>query len=128
MNEELLKETMAESGKRLKERFGITHEHIERAIREFRDQEYEKEKNLTNFQCYKCGKETQYNQDSDDYVDIIKKQSCWTVDLGYAGYGSELDGCDVKFNLCDKCLNEFIGTFLYKNRVYNTGANFRYAE
>lgn len=79
-------------------------------------------------QCYKCGKETQYNQDSNDYVDIIKRQACWTIDLGRAGYGSVLDGCEVGFNLCDGCLDGFISTFLYKDRVYNSGANFRYED
>lgn len=79
-------------------------------------------------QCYKCGKETEYNQDSEIYTDVIKSQSCWTIDLGQAGYGSALDGCEVKFDLCDECLDGIINTFLHKDRIYNSGSNLRYTE
>jgi hypothetical protein len=71
------------------------------------------------FQCDKCGKEEEYEATSSRRDDVVTKEGCWSIDLGRAGYGSRLDCCDVKFDLCDDCLCEFIETFKYKNRIYN---------
>lgn len=70
------------------------------------------------FQCDKCGKEVEYEVLSNNYEDEIARECCWTIDLGVAGYGSVLDGCNVEFDLCDECLSSFIATFIHKDRVY----------
>lgn len=80
------------------------------------------------FQCDKCGKESEYEVSSDNYEDAITIEGCWSINLGQAGYGSGLDGSNVKFDLCDKCLCEFIETFKYKSRIYNSGTNYSYED
>lgn len=45
------------------------------------------------------------------------------IHLGRMGYGSNLDGCDANFKLCDKCLCEFVQTFVHKENIYNSGSN-----
>lgn len=73
-----------------------------------------------HFQCDKCGKEFGYDPQSVTYHDYILQQKCWTIDLGKAGYGSSLDGCDIKFDLCDDCLYEFVSTFRHVDRIFGS--------
>lgn len=57
--------------------------------------------------CSKCGKELKYNpmHTDNDYPDT---NCIHEIDLGVQGYGSSLDGCNVKFILCDECLTNVI--------------------
>ena len=38
----------------------------------------------------------------------------WEINLGRAGYGSKLDGCEIKFTLCDDCLLDVINVLCPK--------------
>ncbi len=76
---------------------------------------------LHTFICDKCGKVMQW-YDSDINAEEIKNQ-CHYINLGRLGYGSDLDGCDVNFNLCDECLCQFINTFINKNKIIYSGTN-----
>lgn len=50
--------------------------------------------------CDRCGKKEHKSIDESDFID----NTWWEINLGRAGYGSKLDGCEVKFTLCDDCL------------------------
>jgi hypothetical protein len=71
------------------------------------------------FKCDKCGFEREYTPNSFD------EEGCWNISLGRAGYGSTLDGCEVDFDLCDKCLRELVDSFTIEGqeRVLNSGSN-----
>jgi hypothetical protein len=71
--------------------------------------------------CHKCGKtESWHMHDSEAWIN----EEMWHhVNLGRPGYGSGLDGSDVVFELCDKCLCEFISTFVHRKKIYNSGSN-----
>lgn len=75
------------------------------------------------FQCDKCGKEVEIDITGNTYIDELHKDGYWSIDLGRPGYGSCFDGCDLKFDVCDDCLKEWIDSFKYKNRIYNSGSN-----
>ncbi len=71
--------------------------------------------NMVTFMCHKCGKiETWYDNDRDS---LVKKNSCHTVNLGYMGYGSKLDGKCIVFDICDDCLICMIDGLRYKDDV-----------
>ena len=74
------------------------------------------------FQCSKCGKAIEYFKD--ERCDF-RANECWSINLGRAGYGSGLDGCDVSFDLCDDCLIELVHSFTIEGReaVENSGCN-----
>ena len=78
-------------------------------------------KTLNTFICDKCGKVIQW-YDSDINAEEIKNQ-CHYINLGRMGYGSDLDGCDVNFRLCDEYLVEFVDTFEFKDKIYKSGCN-----
>lgn len=80
------------------------------------------------FQCDKCGEEFEYEVTGDGYADKYNKDGYWSIDLGRPGYGSSFDGCDLQFDICDKCLREFIETFKYKQRIFNSGSRYWYEE
>jgi len=78
------------------------------------------------FQCDKCGIEYEYTPQK-YYSD--GEDGYWNIDLGRAGYGSQhFDGCDLKFDICDNCLYEFVLTFKHKDRIFDSGRNFSYEE
>ncbi len=78
--------------------------------------------NVSTFKCYKCGKEISWN--NNDVGAIAIENRCHYINLGRMGYGSELDGCDIEFQLCDDCLVEFINTLKLKDNIYNSGSNY----
>ena len=59
------------------------------------------------FVCDKCEKVIEYSNDYKDELSF-KASECWQIDLGAGGYGSKLDCCNVRFNLCDDCLLKII--------------------
>ncbi|WP_051684929.1 DUF4062 domain-containing protein [Clostridium sp. KNHs205] len=73
--------------------------------------------------CYKCGKE-EILPSSIDYEEqkgfdyLIKINQWHTVDAGEPGYGSVLDTFNLKFELCDECLEKFIDSFKFSNMIY----------
>lgn len=96
---------------------------------EFQCLEHEKQCGVKNkFICYKCDKRIEYttNNEYDDNFDFNYNE-CWILSPNHyrAGYGSKLDGCEFKLNLCDDCLIDFIKTFTYEGqeKVFNTGSN-----
>jgi hypothetical protein len=76
--------------------------------------------------CSKCGKEESWKMNDDEFG--FRQEGWHEIYLGRMGYGSGLDGSDVNFELCDKCLCEFINTFEHKNDIYNSGSNFYLEE
>jgi len=75
--------------------------------------------NTIKFQCDKCGEEYEYTPER--YMN--HRDGFWSVDLGRPGYDSKyFDGCDLKFDICDKCLYGFVKTFKYKDRIFNSGS------
>lgn len=72
--------------------------------------------------CIKCGKHESWTRNNDGQGH--KKEGWHDIYLGRMGRGSNLDGCDVNFELCDKCLYEFIETFKWKEHIYNSGSNY----
>jgi hypothetical protein len=83
-------------------------------------------KTTVKFECDKCGKIIEYIPNN--RYDFVEENQCWSFKTGRAGYGSKLDGSDVNFDLCDDCLYEFINTFKYKDRIFNSGSNCYYPE
>ncbi len=84
--------------------------------------EHENKCNKQNFFiCYKCGKTNIWHNNDSNAFEI--ENQCHSINLGRMGYGSKLDGCDVNFNLCDKCLYNLIETFKLKDEIYNSGSN-----
>lgn len=78
----------------------------------------------TLFRCDKCSKEIEYREGKEYHLGFdFKSNECWSVNLGSAGYGSRLDGCEVVFDICDDCLTGFIDTFNHADVVYNSGSN-----
>lgn len=73
---------------------------------------HEKEcKNIVTFKCDKCENEITYERDSDNANEIVTENQCHTIDLGYIGYGSLMDGINsFKIHLCDNCLFEVYST------------------
>jgi hypothetical protein len=69
--------------------------------------------------CIKCGKTETYSMKEDEYG--FRSQEWSFIDLGHKGYGSKLDSCHVKFELCDDCLYEFVNSFIHKDEIYKTG-------
>lgn len=60
---------------------------------------------LESITCNKCGNKcSQINFDCSNYVDVYYK----------AGYGSPIDGDEISFELCEKCLLEFMESFKIK--------------
>lgn len=78
---------------------------------------------MINFKCDKCGNVTSFNP-NDEFA-FAEVNRCWPFDKGRAGYGSWLDGSDIKFNLCDACLYVFIKSFTPdgQDKVFNSGSN-----
>lgn len=92
-------------------------------------------KSETLFQCDKCGSEIRYSNERADGEgnnfngsDLVKKNRCWSIRMGRAGYGSKLDGSEVNFDICDDCLVDFVRTFKYKERIYKSGSNYYYDD
>lgn len=78
---------------------------------------------MKTFTCNKCGKQVTYNEDwkqENDFKSMEEKNQCWNINLGWAEYGSELDTCEIKFNLCDKCLAQLIESLNNKQEIYNS--------
>lgn len=76
------------------------------------------------FTCDKCGKTLDY--DFSKYEYLLYLNQFHHINLGRAGYGSKLDGCDLVFNLCDDCLYDFIMTFRNKDKILYSGSNYKY--
>lgn len=69
--------------------------------------------------CDKCGKGVRGERFAkNDYMSFF--------DLGRAGWGSCMDGSDIKFKICSECLHEFIETFNVeaRERIHNSGSNY----
>ena len=81
---------------------------------------------METFVCDKCGRKFKWAKNSVDTY--LANNQCHYINLGRMGYGSNLDGCDVNFCLCDECLTSFIDSFIHKNKIYFSGANKRYEE
>lgn len=75
-------------------------------------------------ECFKCGK-TEEIEAKDDYETEHLLEGWHLLDLGRQGYGSNLDGCDVDFELCDECLIMFVKSFPieYQEKIFNSGSN-----
>lgn len=61
------------------------------------------EKELTAVVCNKCGRELRVE---DGYV----KEGCFTANFAF-GYFSRRDGMRHRFDLCEDCYDELLGTF-----------------
>ena len=55
--------------------------------------------------CNKCGKEVPHTEEWNPEFDNFQ-----SFDIIF-GYGSELDGTEQDFDLCDSCMVEFIKSF-----------------
>jgi DNA-directed RNA polymerase subunit RPC12/RpoP len=106
--------------------------YCEKCGKEFADQDFcqdheDKCGKIYTFTCSKCGKEIKYILNSNtDQIDLwINSNMIWNIHLGRAGYGSKLDGCDIKFGLCDECLYQLIDSFTLEGQeqVHNSGSN-----
>ena len=62
-------------------------------------------------QCDRCGMEYSYDVKELGTTEDFTKNKCHSIDLGVPGYSSVFDGCTLKFEICDKCLEEIINTF-----------------
>lgn len=73
--------------------------------------------------CYKCEKTQEW--DANDTWAFAYHQSWHFINLGTAGYGSGLDGCEIKFMICDDCLMNIIDSFTLEGqeKIHNSGAN-----
>jgi hypothetical protein len=77
---------------------------------------------LMRHKCIKCEKEEEC---ADDFEYIYIFEAGWhPIDLGRMEYGSCMDGSDIKFEICDSCLYEWITSFKNPDLVLNTGANY----
>lgn len=74
--------------------------------------------------CTKCGESKSWTKRNDGQGHYI--EGWHKIYLGRQGYGSNLDGSDVNFELCDQCLCEYIETFIHKEDIYNSGSNSYY--
>jgi hypothetical protein len=86
--------------------------------------EHEKICNLeVSYTCDKCGKSESWKTNDDNAW--IKSDEWHDINLGRAGYGSSLDGCEVNFTICDDCLTEYIKSFTLEGqeKVFNSGSN-----
>ncbi len=69
--------------------------------REIQIQEIKKVKEIDSFTCDVCKKEITY--DSEHAIDIQEFHHIYFT----GGYGSEFgDGCNIRIDICDKCLYE----------------------
>ena len=61
-------------------------------------------KSIEDILCNKCGKSLKH---------IAGKFACYegTKLCGGFGYGSDKDGFDIEFDICDKCYDDFVGSF-----------------
>ncbi|MGG1650528.1 hypothetical protein ABHN03_25305 [Paenibacillus sp. NRS-1775] len=75
--------------------------------------------------CYKCGKTETWNI-RDEWAST-RNEEWHEIDLGMPGYGSLLDGSEVKFSVCDDCLYNFVDTFTTEGqeKIHNSGSNMR---
>jgi len=56
--------------------------------------------------CKMCGKQESLNKQD---VHYFTRENMWhKVDLGEMGYGSILEGEEVKFEICDTCLGKLV--------------------
>lgn len=78
---------------------------------------------IESFTCDKCG-ETEEWEKNDDWAEI-NHEGCHYINLGQMGYGSGLDGSIVKFQICDKCLIEFVKSFTLEGqeKILNSGSS-----
>lgn len=58
-------------------------------------------------QCDRCGKTIVFNPEKENLL----RRKYWEINLGEAEYGSQLDGCTVKFDICDNCLVNILNQF-----------------
>lgn len=66
--------------------------------------------------CNKCGKSADIKEG--DAPDIqYKLEKFPTIELGF-GYGSKWDMERWSFNLCEECLETFVGSFVHKPDGY----------
>ncbi|MBK5239863.1 hypothetical protein [Clostridium sp.] len=87
-------------------------------------QEHEKECGLEkSFTCMKCGKILTWKDDNS--WGSFTENECWDFNLGQAGYGSGLDGCNIHIQVCDDCLREWINSFTFEGQehIINSGSN-----
>lgn len=86
-------------------------------MREYREVTYQETKRVpTSITCNKCGKsdELEYG----DYQDITKLNNYHNFSVEF-GYGSLFDMEKWDFELCEKCLVDFVRTFKYLPNGYD---------
>ena len=69
---------------------------------------------LAALTCNKCGCTKPVNEDS--LEGIAASQEYQSFNLHF-GYGSKFDDQVWEFDLCDNCLEEFVGTFAIKPEI-----------
>jgi hypothetical protein len=79
---------------------------------------------IVTMTCYKCGKQDSWGKRDDPHSH--HSESWHQIRLGRMGYGSNLDGSDINFTLCDKCLCNLVDSFTEwgKESVHNSGSNY----
>lgn len=70
---------------------------------------------IESFTCDNCGKTIIWHTDDPRSFEI--ENQCHRIDLGKMGYGSELDGYHVSFDLCDTCLTSIVYGLKNKNKI-----------
>jgi len=77
--------------------------------------DHEKDCNpMITYICDKCGKTESYKPD--EHIPSI-----WHfINIGTPNYGSLLENRNVKFELCDSCLYDYITSFKYKDNILNS--------
>ena len=69
---------------------------------------------LTAITCNKCGSKTPLSADSVEKAVVLEEFQSFVLNFGY---GSKFDLQEWKFELCEKCLEEFINTFKVKPEI-----------
>lgn len=77
---------------------------------ECRSHELEHDKRLTKI-CFVCGMKH-------EHIPI------YPAKFGRMGYGSEMDGSDISFGVCDSCLHAWVQCFVMKDDILYSGSNY----
>ncbi len=84
--------------------------------------DHENDCNKTNkYFCYCCGRKDELTRH-----DIFKLEVWHNIYLGRLGFGSNFDGLDVDFWVCDDCLYNWVDGFIHKERIYDNEYEYKY--
>jgi hypothetical protein len=78
---------------------------------------------IESFTCDKCGEKEEWEKN--DVWAETNHEGCHYINLGQMGYGSGLDGSNVNFQICDKCLIGFVKSFTLEGqeKIFNSGSS-----